>query len=145
MAGDDLKGNRQPRYRVTQVAARRVLEFVSVDGRARQVVVRIGHARRDRQHANGDWVCPFDITGMPVARRRWAYGIDGVQALSLAYHIIPTELTWLAKQAGGGRYSFLGEEGISFADGCGLLLNDVLDRAVGARASAGKRVARTRR
>jgi hypothetical protein len=62
--------------------------------------------------------------------KRWAFGIDGVQALSLAFHIIPAELVRLAKQAGGGQFRFLGEEGVAFADGCGILLNHALDATV---------------
>jgi hypothetical protein len=115
----------EPQFPVTIVTARRVLEFVPTVGRARPVVVRIGRPRRDRKHVNGDWVCPFDITGIRGRYKRWIFGIDGVQALALAFHIIPVELGSLAQRAGGGHFRFLGEEGVAFADGCGLLLNGV--------------------
>jgi hypothetical protein len=130
---------------VTDVAAERHLEFVAADGRVRRVSVRIGRPRRDRKHENGDWVCPYDISGVAGRYRRWAYAIDGVQALNLAYHIIPAELTRLAKQAGGGQYRFLGEEGIGFADGCGLLVSDLIDRTVSARSRVGSRSAQASR
>ena len=138
---------REARYLVTEVAAERQLEFVAGDGRVHQVSVRIGRPRRDRRHSNGDWVCPYDIGGVSGRYRRWAYGIDGMQALNLAYHIIPAELTRLAKQAGGGEYRFLGEEGIGFADGCGLLVSDLVDRTVSrrSRASVGRRQLRRTR
>ena len=119
---------RSPRttYVVTTVTARRTLEFVPDGGKAKPVVVRIGRPRR--AHVNGDWVCPFDISGMAAPCKRWAFGIDGIQALSLAFHIIPEELRRLATLSGGGHFRFLGEEGISFADGCGMLLNQALDQ-----------------
>ena len=118
-------------YRVTAVAAERLLQFVPTSGPSLQITVRLGVPRRDRKHVNGDWVCPYDITGFQSPRRRWSFGIDSVQALTLALHIIPAELGRLAKLAGGGQFTFLGEQGISFADGCGLLLNGLVDQAVG--------------
>ena len=119
----------EPQFPVTTVTARRVLEFLPEVGRARAVVVRIGRPRRDRKHVNGDWVCPFDITGIRGRHKRWIFGIDGVQALSLALHFIPTELRSLAQRA-GGRLRFLGEEGVAFPDGCDLLLNHVASATV---------------
>jgi hypothetical protein len=136
---------REAGYLVTEVAAERQLEFVAGDGRVHRVSVRIGRPRRDRKHPNGDWVCPYDISGVSGRYRRWAYGIDGMQALNLAYHIIPVELTRLAKQAGGGQYRFLGEEGIGFADGCGLLVSDLVDRTVSTRSRAGMKARKVRR
>ena len=64
----EVASSRQPRYLVTDVTARRVLEFISADTRTpRRVTIRIGRPRRDRKHVNGDWVCPYDITGMSEA------------------------------------------------------------------------------
>ena len=121
---------RSGQYGVTVLAAERILVFKPARGRARRITVRLGVPRRDRKQVNGDWVCPYEITGFAQPRRRWAFGIDGVQALSLAFHIIPAELGRLAHQGGGGRFEFLGEDGISFADGCALLLNHMLDATV---------------
>lgn len=126
---------RSVQYRVTALAAERRLRFIPTRGSPLQIRVRLGVPRRDRKHVNGDWVCPYDITGFQAPRRRWAFGIDGIQALSLAFHIIPAELGKLARQAGGGQFTFLGAEGVSFADGCGLLLNGLVDRAVARHAS----------
>jgi hypothetical protein len=126
----EADGARAVRYRVTAVAAERRLEFHPAEGLVLAVTIRLGVPRRDRKYAGGNWVCPYDITGFPKTRRRWAFGIDGVQALSLAYHVIPAELRRLAQQAGGGRFTFLRADGIAFADGCGLLLNDLVDEAV---------------
>lgn len=120
----------QPRYFVTDVTARRVLEFIPNVGPPRRVTIRIGRPRRDRKHVNGDWVCPFDITGISDPYKRWAFGIDGVQALSLAFHIIPAELVRLATNAGGGQFRFLGGDELFFADGCGVLLNYAVDAKI---------------
>jgi hypothetical protein len=126
----DVASSREPSYRVTDVTARRVVEFIPNAGPPRRVTIRLGRPRRDRKHINGDWVCPYDIDGIAGVYRRWAFGIDGIQALSLAFHVIPTELVRLAKKAGGGQFRFLGEEGLYFADGCGILLNHALDRTI---------------
>jgi hypothetical protein len=128
------KDRRQVQYRVTAVSAERVLEFVPSEGAGYPVTVRLGVARRDRVHPNGAWVCPYEIRGFRKVRRRWAFGIDGIQALTLAFHILPVELGRLAKQAGGGTFHFLGEPGVGFADGCKLLLDDLLDASVSRRA-----------
>lgn len=117
------------RYLVSQAIARRELEFRSATGTTR-VVVRVGRPRRDREPGD-TWVCPYDITGFSNPFRHWAFGIDGVQALTLAYHIIPAELDRLARKEGGGQSYFLGAPGVGFADGCGLLVNHALDAAAG--------------
>jgi hypothetical protein len=59
---------------------------------------------------------------------RWAFGIDAVQALGLAFHVIAVELQGLAKAAGGGKYWFLGESGMTFPDGCSLILDPGVER-----------------
>ena len=117
------------RYLVTQATARRELEFRGTGG-TRHVVVRIGRPRRDSEPGD-TWVCPYDITGLSKPYRRWAFGIDGVQALTLAYHILPAELDRLAREEGGGQFYFLGEPGIGFGDGCGILVQHALNAGSG--------------
>jgi hypothetical protein len=132
----EMTRSSEPQYVVTGVVARRVLEFVPNGGSPRRVTIRIGRPRRDRKHVNGDWVCPYDIGGISGLYRRRVFGIDGVQALSLALHIIPAELGGLAKEAGGGQFRFLGEEGLFFADGCGILMNYAVDAKIAKKSKA---------
>lgn len=123
----------EPEYPVTGVTTRRVLEFIPDAGPPRRLTIRIGRPRRDRKHVNGGWVCPYDIAGISGLYKRRVFGIDGVQALSLALHIIPAELARLAQKAGGGQFRFLGEEGLFFADGCGILMNWAVDSEMARR------------
>ena len=110
-------------YPVTRAVARRELEFQNAEGARVRVVVRLGQPRRDPAHP-GDWVCPYDIHGFSKPYRRWASGIDSMQALALAYHIIPTELGALAQREGGGTVLFLGAAGTGYGeDGCRLVLD----------------------
>lgn len=123
------------KYRVTAVSAERQLDFAPVEGPSFKVTLRLGVSRRDQKHTYGDWVCPYEILGFKKARRRWAFGVDGIQALTLAYHLLPAELARLAREAGGGSFSFLGDSGIWLTDGCNLLLNDLVNTSVATRAS----------
>ena len=129
-------------YKVTDVIATRELEFVPNDGPSRQVTIRFGRPRRDRQHVNGDWVCPFEVVGISGTHTQRAFGVDGLQALSLAFHIIPIELSRLAKSAGGGQFCFHGDEDLHLADGCGILLNEVVQKSLARDASSGTKRSR---
>ncbi len=112
-------------HRLTQLVAERVLEFQGHDSSRRRVLVRLGRPRRSGPRIQDDWVCPFEILGMLRDRRSWAYGIDALQALTLAYHILPAELDRLARAAGGGTFQFLGERGHMLVDGCKLVLDHI--------------------
>jgi hypothetical protein len=114
------------RYPIARSIARRELEFHDANRRIHRVTVRVGQPRR----AGNDWVCPYEILGMPRARRRWAFGIDAVQALGLAFHVIAVDLQALAKGAGGGQFWFLGERGMTFPDGCSIILEAETQRAL---------------
>jgi uncharacterized protein DUF6968 len=112
-------------YRITELVGERVLEFRGHDAPPRRVVVRLGQPRRAGPGSQDDWVCPYEILGMPRQLRRWAFGIDALQALSIAYHILPVELDRLARDSGGGVYHFLGGAGTFFVDGCKLVLDHI--------------------
>jgi hypothetical protein len=126
-------------YRLTQLVAERVLEFQGHDSSRRRVVVRLGLPRRAGPRRQDDWVCPFEIRGMLRDRRRWAFGIDAMQALTLAYHIIPAELDRLAREAGGGTFQFLGEPGYMLVDGCKLVLDHIAAGLAEQQSSSRKR------
>jgi len=112
-------------HRLTQLVAERVLEFRGHDSSRRRVLVRLGQPRPAGKRVRDDWVCPYEILGMPRNRRRFAFGIDAMQALTLAYHILPVELDSLAGDAGGGTFHFLGDRGAMLVDGCKLVLDHI--------------------
>ena len=62
---------------------------------------------------------------MPTPNKRWAFGVDAFQALTLALHILPVELDAMARQAGGGEFLFFGEPNARFTDGCAILLEHI--------------------
>jgi len=49
----------------------------------REVVIVVGKPRLDPD-PTGDWMCPYLVVGLPHARRRYAHGIDSLQALQMA-------------------------------------------------------------
>jgi hypothetical protein len=65
------------------------------------VRVRIGTPRPfpDDPHAN--YYCPYQIAGLGSAKVRYAGGVDAMQALELALHILPTELDALRQEHPG--------------------------------------------
>jgi hypothetical protein len=70
-----------------RVIAERELEKAGEN--AGRVVVRIGMPVRV---ADGEWGCPFQIRGAGDERVRTAYGVDGVQALTLCMEMIRADL-----------------------------------------------------
>ena len=78
--------------------AERVLE-----GEGRSFCLRLGAPRRTR---TGEWECRYEIRGLRPALRSQAFGVDALQALSLALHAVRNELerlcpgaTWLDEPA----------------------------------------------
>jgi len=57
-----------------------------------QVWIRIGMPRPFPDAAQGDYYCPYQITGIGSEKVQRAGGVDALQALELALHILPTEL-----------------------------------------------------
>lgn len=67
------------------------------------VTVSVGAPRPDKR---GDWVCPYRITGLASPVSDAAIGVDGVQALILAFEGIRRTL-----EAYPAEFSWVGEEG----------------------------------
>jgi hypothetical protein len=51
-----------------------------------------------------DYYCPYQVTGVGDERVRYAPGVDAVQALEEAIHILPTELDALRQHHPGLRW-----------------------------------------
>jgi hypothetical protein len=70
--------------------------------------VRLALARPEPDPGpGGDWRCRLVIVGLPHRVDRYAYGIDGLQAFTLALHMAAADLRYAALPA-GERLTFLG-------------------------------------
>ena len=81
------------------VLASRVVRFQPAAGEAIDAVVRLGMPVADDD--GRDWLCPYQISGIRDEPVRAAFGVDAMQALVLALHILPTELRALARDESG--------------------------------------------
>jgi uncharacterized protein DUF6968 len=81
--------------------ATRKLRFKRADGVVVDVLVALGKPVPDPRHAQGAWMCPFQIRGVGDLKTRAIYGVDTMQALILALHILPPDLAARARESGG--------------------------------------------
>jgi hypothetical protein len=65
------------------------------------VRVRLGMPQPLPGASYGDYCCPYQIVGVGNEKVRYAAGVDAVQALELALHILPTELDALRQEYPG--------------------------------------------
>ena len=65
------------------------------------VRVRIGTPRPFPDAPHNDYYCPYQIVGLGSAKVRYAGGVDAIQALELALHILPTEQDALRQEYPG--------------------------------------------
>lgn len=65
------------------------------------VRVRLGTPRPFADAPYGDYYCPYQIVGVGNQKVRYAGGVDAIQALELALHIVPTELDALREECPG--------------------------------------------
>jgi hypothetical protein len=65
------------------------------------VRVRLGTPQPFPDAPYGDYYCPYQIVGLGSQKVRYAGGVDAIQALELAIHILPTELDALREQHPG--------------------------------------------
>jgi hypothetical protein len=69
-------------------------------------------------------MCPYQVQGIGREPVRAAVGIDAMQALVLALHILPTELRAIARRESGSFPD--GDEDLGLTHACGVHLgNDV--------------------
>jgi hypothetical protein len=85
---------------IREVLGERILQGPATF-RHRTVTVTLGSPRRRK---DGDWECPFRITGVRV---QYGYGVDSIQALTTALEGIRVtlersgkQLTWLGGETG---------------------------------------------
>jgi hypothetical protein len=82
-----------------QVVAERHLRIV---GRPYvEVWVRLGVPRPFPDDPLNNYYCPYQVTGIGDAKVRYAGGVDSLQALELALHLLPTVLDRLRQEHPG--------------------------------------------
>ena len=77
---------------VGEVVAERAFALDGAEGAA---MLRIG---RPCAHSEGDWACPFQITGAGDDAVYEAYGVDSLQALTLCLGMIRIHLAGLRQK-----------------------------------------------
>ena len=102
-----------------QVLASRTVRFQPAVGAAIDVVVSLGMPIRDED--GRAWLCPFGISGIRDEPVRAAFGIDAMQALVLALHVLPTELRAIAREESGTFPS--GDEDLGLTESAKQILN----------------------
>lgn len=70
----------------------RGLEARAADGSVRPVLVRFGRPEPDPL-TGGDWRCPFQIVGIGDDGVQFAFGVDAVHALQLAFMMVGAMLS----------------------------------------------------
>jgi hypothetical protein len=71
------------------------------DSPNRAIWVRLGAPRPFPDDPLSNYYCPYQITGVGDERVRYAGGVDALQALELALHLLPTELDRLRQGCPG--------------------------------------------
>lgn len=61
------------------------------------LAVTLGKPVPDREEPRRDCICPSQIGGISHEPVRAAFGVDAMQALVLAFHVLPTELRAIAQ------------------------------------------------
>src|SRR5690242_937812 len=90
------------------VMAERDLIFQPRHGAAVDVHVRIGRPVPDPSGPSEAWVCPFQIEGLGSGKTHGIFGVDAMQALLLAIHMIPVELSVFGRDL-DGEFLYLGK------------------------------------
>jgi hypothetical protein len=103
----------------TPIAAR-TLQFVRRDGSQIEIEVTLGTPVPDPTAPTETWACPYEIIGLGTPVRRATFGVDNMQALVFAVHILPAELTALARDHGG---QFLDDADLGLGRVCRMIID----------------------
>lgn len=112
---------------MTTPIASRTLLYEAADGNKREISLELGTPSRVSLETRDTWCCPFQIDGFGERIIRAIYGIDAMQALVLALHILPAELRALARDDGG---RFLNEADLGLEHACRVHLEIVGEQIV---------------
>lgn len=114
-------------FTMTTPIASRTLLYEAADGNKREISLELGTPSRVSLETRDTWCCPFQIDGFGERIIRAIYGIDAMQALVLALHILPAELRALARDDGG---RFLNEADLGLEHACRVHLEIVGEQIV---------------
>jgi hypothetical protein len=89
------------RYALGPVIAERLFTFHRRGKRPRPVRVRLGRPRPLPRSPTSDWMCTYQVLGLGREDVKRTTGVDALQALLLAAHVLPGEVAALAKQEEG--------------------------------------------
>ena len=98
----------------TPIATRR-LRVSRSDGSLSEVSVALGAPIPDPRDPARTWACPYEIVAFGKTETRAIFGIDPMQALILALHILRAELRALARDTDS---RFLDEEDLGLNHAC---------------------------
>ncbi|MEV3854104.1 hypothetical protein AB0J38_07230 [Streptomyces sp. NPDC050095] len=94
------------------VVAGRAFQAVEPDGRVIDLALELG---TPRPAPDKDWICPCRIRGLDDSRVWMIYGIDALQALTLANDLLATQIAAFAEER-GWTFNWLGAENVPIAD-----------------------------
>jgi hypothetical protein len=100
-----------------EIIASKKLQFRRHDGTVYDVVVNLGKPVPDPQNPTRTSMCPFQIVGIGGGETKAIFGSDTMQALTLALHTLPTELSALASQENGS-FTPEGDHDLGLSDAC---------------------------
>ena len=107
-------------FELGDLVAERQLMFEAGSGETKEVVVRVGRPIPDAP--NRAWVCPYQVSGLGRDRVVGIFGADSMQALLLALHTIPAELSSFVRKL-GGRFLHNGEPEVGFVRSCQFVVD----------------------
>ena len=96
--------------RAGECIAERRLTFRESGGSKTRVVVKIGKPLVVPRPGR-DWYCTFTIVGWETRETKSAFGIDSLQALTLALEMLTANLRYLERRK-NGKLTWLGDAGL---------------------------------
>ena len=100
---------------MTVPIATRTLRFERANGSEVDVTVTLGTPIPDPSDPERTWACPYEIRGPAKHRTMTIFGVDSMQALILAVHVLPAHLGAIAREDGG---RFLDDADLRINDSC---------------------------
>lgn len=104
-------------FELGEVLAERSLVFEAEAGWSKNVQIRLGRPVLDSSAPGTSWICPFQILGLERDSVKGIFGIDAMQALILAIHTIPVELSSFARET-PGKFVWRGRAEATFLFAC---------------------------
>jgi hypothetical protein len=113
-------------FELGDLIAEQRLAFEAAAGWSREVWIRLGRPVADPSDDGRSWFCPYQIAGLDHDRVMAIFGVDAMQALVLAIHTIPAELSAFTKNP-GGRFLYLDHPALGLLRACRACIETVGD------------------